>query len=293
MTERVLILGCGYTGRRLARALLRAGHPVTGTTRDEGRARELREAGVEPLLWDVDRPERLAEVPESPPTAVFHLIPPPARAGGGHGLGAAAALRRLAGRGLREFIYVSSTSVYGDRQGAWVDEEDAPSPDSGLGRARLAEEDGVLAAARETGVGVRIARVAGIYGPGRTLADAIRAGRYHLVDGLDAWSNRIHVEDLVAGLRAVWRKGEGGGVYNLSDGSPHRSADYARLTAELLGLELPTISLAEARQRYGERRLARKLSSRRVSNRRLTELLGIELRYPSYREGVPAALAGS
>lgn len=292
MKARILVLGCGYTGERLARRLLESGHAVTGTTRDEGRGRELGEAGIELLRYDAERPERLDAAPDPPPDVAFHLIPPPHRPEGGYGLGAGPALRHLAPRGLRDFVYVSSTSVYGDRGGAWVDEGAAPAPDSALGQARRAEEEGVLAAARETGVAARIARVAGIYGPGRTLAEAIREGRYHLVEGLEAWSNRIHVADLVAGLLAVWRRGEPGGVYNLSDGHPHRSADHARLVAELAGLELTIITMAEARKRYGEGRLARKLSSRRVCSRELTEGLGVRLRYPSYREGLPAALAG-
>lgn len=290
MKARVLILGCGYVGIRLGRGLREAGHPVAGTTRGEARARELREAGIEPLLYDAERPGTLARFPHPPPEAAFCLIPPPRRPDGAYGTAAGPALRALAARGLRDFVYASSTSVYGDRAGAWVDEEEEPTPDSAVGRARLAEERGVLAAARETGVAARIARIAGIYGPGRTLAGAIREGRYHLVEGLDAWSNRIHVDDLVAGLVAVWRLGRPDGVYDLADGRPHRSAELARRTAELLGLELPTITLAEARERYGESRLARKRSSRRVRARKLRRELGVELRHPDFREGLRAAL---
>lgn len=174
-----------------------------------------------------------------------------------------------------------------------MDERDEPAPDSRLGRARLAEERAVLEAGRETGVGVRIARVAGIYGPGRTLAEAIRERRYRRIEGLDTWSNRIHVDDLVAGLLAAWRRGRPGRVYNLGDGHPHRSAEYARLTAALLGLELRSVSAAEARARYEGSRLARKLSSRRVRNERLTGELGVSLRHPSFREGLPAALGAA
>lgn len=300
MRERALILGCGYTGIRLARELIAGGHPVAGTTRDEKRAGRLRAEGIEPVLYAAARPERLSDAPGEPPEVAFYLIPPLRDPGGAdpgeadpeaaEGRGAGTALRALAARGLRDFVYVSSTSVYGDRAGAWVDERDEPAPDSPLGRARLAEEEGVREAARASGVEARVARVAGIYGPGRTLGEAIRSGRWERIEGLDSWSNRIHVDDLVQGLLAVWRRGEPGGTYNLSDGRPHRSSEYARLTADLLGLELPSVPEAEARERYGEDRLARKLSSRRVSNRRLREELGVRLRYPSYREGVPAAL---
>lgn len=290
MKERVLILGCGYTGVRLGRRLVGEGHHVAGTTRHDARADELREAGIVPVLYDASRPGDLARSPDPPPDVAFYLIPPPRRPDGGYGTGAAPALRTLAARGLRDFVYASSTSVYGDRGGAWIDEGDEPAPDSRLGRARLAEERAVLDAARESGVAARIARIAGIYGPGRSLEEAIREGRYHLVQGLDAWSNRIHVDDLVAALLAVWRRGAAGAVYDIADGRPHRSADYAKYAAELLDLELPEIPLAEARERYDERRLARKLSSRRVRARKLSEELGVELRHPDYRSGLAAIL---
>jgi nucleoside-diphosphate-sugar epimerase len=110
------------------------------------------------------------------------------------------------------------------------------------------------------------------------------------VEGLEAWSNRIHVDDLAAGLEAIWTRGENNRVYNLVDDEPHRSEDFARLVAELAGLELETLGLEEARASYSESRWARKAGSKRVSNRRLREDLEVELAYPTFREGVPAAL---
>lgn len=302
-----LIVGCGYTGTRLGRRLLEAGHSVTGTTRSAERATRLAEAGIRPLLVDLTVPEDVRKLEEEAPDVCFYLVPPlerpprggatdggvPApgpRDGGDDGGPLLATVRALRRAPLEAFVYGSSTSVYGDRGGSWVDETAVPAPDSPAGRARLASERALLRAGWEWDCRPRIGRIAGIYGPGRTLRRAIGSGRYHVVEGVESWTNRIHVDDLAAALAALWREGRNGRVYNLSDGHPHRSADFARLVAELCGLELTVIGREEAEARYSETRLARKLGSKRVSNRRLRQELGVVLRYPSYEEGVPAAL---
>lgn len=286
--SRVLVVGCGYTGRRLARRLLEAGQDVAGTTRDRERAASLRAEGIRPLVLDVEEEDAAARLGEEAPHACYYLVPPLE----GAPEAAARAAEAVGGAALEAFVYASSTSVYGDRGGERVDETADPAPDSPAGEARLEAERSLLEQAELPGPRARIGRIAGIYGPGRSLEDAIAAGRYHLVEGTEAWSNRIHVEDLVTALVAVWRRGEDGRVYNLSDDEPHRSADFARRVAELAGLELPTITLEEARRRYSADRLARKLGSKRVSNRRLREELGVELLYPTYREGLAALFGG-
>lgn len=285
-----LVLGCGYTGERLALRLLDDGHRVTGSTRRPERAEELRGTVVEPVLLDVSDPESLRELSGLSPDVVFYLVPP-LRHADEPGREVGDVIDVLGRAPLDCFVYVSSTSVYGDRDGEWVDETDEPCPDSSTGRARLTAERTVLEKGWSRDARPRIARVAGIYGPGRTLRDAIADGRYHLVEGLDALSNRIHVDDLAAGLVAVWERGENGRVYNLVDDEPHRSADFARRVAEIAGLEIETLRAEEARERYSETRWARKAGSKRVSNRRLREELGVELEHPTWREGVPAALS--
>lgn len=284
-----LILGCGYTGQRLARRLLEQGHRVTGSTRSRERADELRDLGVEPLLLDVSDPESVRELSGTAPDVAFYLVPP-LRDVSEPGREVGEVIDALGRAPLDCFVYVSSTSVYGDRDGEWVDETAEPRPDSPTGRARLAAERTVLEKGWSRDARPRIARVAGIYGPGRTLRQRIREGRYRVVEGAGAVTNRIHVDDLVTGLLAVWRKGRNGRIYNLADGQPLPSSEYARITAGHLGVELPAITVEEARERYSPSRLARKLGSKRVENRRLREELEVELRYPSVREGLPAAL---
>ncbi len=283
-----LIVGCGYTGLRLGRRLAAEGHRVVGTSRGSGRDPELEAAGIEPLRLDLGEPGAARVLGRESPDVVFHLAPPVGEEPGAE----IEALLRVLGRApLEAFVYASSTSVYGDRGGAVVDASTLPRPDSPAGRARLVTERRLLQAGWTFDARPRIARIGGIYGPGRTLREAIREGRYRVLEGADTWSNRIHVDDLVEGLVAVWRRGENGRVYDLVDDEPHPPEAFARLVAARCGLELLTLTLEEARATYGPDRLARKLGSKRVSNRRLREELGVELRYPTYREGLPAALA--
>ena len=319
--SRALILGCGYTGLRLGRLLAAEGHDVAGTTRSPERAERLAEAGIRALDVDVARREDVRKLETEAPDVCFYLVPPveavPGADGAGEGRGNRGAgggddptrgagedgpvavgddpvlervVRALRRAPLEAFVYASSTGVYGDRGGDWVDESDVPRPDSDAGRRRLAAERTVLRCGWSWDCRPRIGRIAGIYGPDRVLLDALREGRYHVVEGLDAWTNRIHVDDLARGLAAVWLRGESGRVYDLADGHPHRSADFAGLVAELTGLELPTLTVEEARARYSEARWARKAGSKRVRSERLREELGVELAYPSFREGVPASL---
>lgn len=292
----VLVVGCGYTGRRLALTLRDAGHAVTGTTRSEERAARLDAEGIRPLLLDLGDRGAARALLRTVPDVCFYLAPPvPPKETEAGGAEPAAevedVIRALVRAPLQAFVYASSTSVYGDRGGAEVDEGAVPAPDSPAGRARLAAERRVLRAGWDLDCRPRIARISGIYGPGRTLREAIREGRYHLIEGVESWSNRIHVSDLVRALLAVWLRGADGGVYNVTDDEPHPSGDFARLVARLCGLDLPVLTAEEARARYGPDRLSRKLGSKRVSNRRLRQRLGLELRYPTYREGVPAALS--
>lgn len=289
---RALVVGCGYTGERLAGRLADRGLEVAGTTRTPGRARRLEEAGIRAIPLDLSERGASRRLEGEAPDLCFYLVPPLTRDRDPEEEDPEleAVLRALRRAPLEAFVYGSSTGVYGDREGEAVDESDLPAPDSPSGRARLAAERTLLRGGWRWDARPRIGRIGGIYGPGRTLRRAIREGRYHLVEGLDTWTNRIHVEDLVTGLIAIAERGENGRVYNLVDDEPHRSSAFARAVARTAGLELETLSLAEAEARYSASRLARKTASKRVSNRRLREELGVRLAYPTYREGIPAAI---
>lgn len=285
---RALIVGCGYTGTRLGARLVAEGIEVFGTTRSPARAAELETIGIRPLAGDLSDRDAVRRLDRVGPEVVFYLVPP-VRSGPDPLLGAMTALARAP---LTGFVYASSTSVYGDRGGAWVDETSAVQPVAGSGRDRHQAEREVLETGWRYQAPVRICRLAGIYGPGRTLRSSLERREYRLIRGHDTWTNRIHVDDLVSSLIAAWRAGTTGRIYNVVDDEPHRASTFSTLAAKLHGLPAPDwIELEDARAEYGEARLARKLEEKRVSNRRQREELGVDLRHPSYRTGLPAAVA--
>lgn len=287
---RALIVGCGYAGQRLAARLVAEGCAVAGTTRNLERATRLESGGVRPLVGELTDRELLREMDRFGPEVVFYFVPPADE--GDSDL--RRVLKATARAPLEAFVYASSTSVYGDRNGDWVDETTTPRPEGAAAEARQAAERVVVGAGWDYQTPTRVCRITGIYGPGRTLRRLLEVGDYLLIEGRDTWVNRIHVDDLVSGLIAAWRRGGDGRVYNLADDEPHRASEFAILAARLHSLPRPEwVSEEEAARRLSERRLRRKAGSKRVRNRRLHEELRVELRYPNYREGLRAAIVSS
>jgi nucleoside-diphosphate-sugar epimerase len=290
--ERAVIVGCGYVGLRLARALAAEGIAVTGTTRSAARVAEIEDAGARAALADAADPASLAAALGDAPDAVFDCVKPRKTGGDAYAadvtqrvVGAVAAARP------RAAVYVSSTSVYGRRAGDWTDEDTPLAPASPAGAARAQAEAAYLAAWRDGGLPVRICRVPGIYGPGRTLRQRLETGAYRRVDDERHWVSRIHVDDLVSGLIAAWREGRPGGVYLLCDDQPVTGDAYAELTARLLGLPVPpAVSREDIRRDLTDSAFERRVADRRCSNRRMRLELKVVPRYPSVYEGVPAAL---
>lgn len=287
-----LILGCGYVGRRLARALVARGVAVVGTSRTPEKAVGIRAAGAEPALADVLDPESLRLLAGLRPAVVFDLVRPQPVGGDEYTVEGTRNVARVFGAAPPEaLVYLSSTSVYGRRDGEWTDESTPVHPSSPAGEARAAAERVYLDAFGETGLPVRLCRAPGIYGPGRTLRERLELGAYRRLDDEEHWVSRIHVDDLVAGLIAAWRRGRPGRVYLLCDDEPVTGAEYAELTASLLDLPLPpSVSREDIRHDLSKSAFERRVGARRCSNRRMRDELGVLPVYPSVREGVPAAL---
>jgi nucleoside-diphosphate-sugar epimerase len=285
--KRALIVGCGYTGERLAARLLEMDFRVVGTTRNEERAAELEAMGVEPLVGQLADKEVLLRIDKLGPELVAYFVPPqPERDP------LAKVLSATARAPVEAFLYASSTLVYGDRGGDWVDETTMVNPENPEALVRHVAERQIVEAAWSYQTPTRVCRISGIYGPGRALRASLESGDYVLIRDHDTWVSRIHVEDLVGGLLGAWRKGGDGRVYNMTDDEPHRASEFANLAAQLHGLPAPEwIDEAEARERLDEVRLRRKLASKRVRSVRLKQDLQVELQYPTYREGLPAAVA--
>lgn len=287
-TPTALIVGTGYTGSRLAVRWREMGLRVLGTARQTRRITALKAAGIDHLPGDLREEAFLASVRALKPAVVAYFVPPQGRddplsdvlAASAHGA-------------LEAFLYASSSSVYGDRGGDWVDEETPLLASDTTDTGRLLAEAAV-ARACAAGVPARVCRITGIYGPDRTLRRPLLSGDYTLVEGHDPWINRIHIDDLVEGFVAAWRRGQPGRTYNMVDERPHRASEFANLAADLNQLPRPAfISEASARARYDEGELRRKIASKRVRCERLRRELQLEFRYPSFLTGLPAAVAAS
>lgn len=284
-----VILGCGYVGVRLARHYLESGASVVGIVRSETSLERLRAAGIPAMRWD------LASA-EPPPCSLegvrlFHLVPPPDT--GRKDPHTQRLIDAFAQAGQpRRILYLSTTGVYGDCQGAWIDEDWPVRPAHDRSFRRLDAEERLRRWSREQGGELVILRVAGIYGPGRLPLARLRQGLPMVRPEESPYSNRIHVDDLVTVCMAAMERAADGAIFNVSDGHPTTMTEYFLAIADAAGLPRPPlISMAEAPGQLSEAMMSYLSESRRLSNRRLREALGVELRYPTLAEGLTQALA--
>lgn len=281
----MFIVGCGYVGGRLARRLQIEGQAPLCLTRNVDRLAELASDGLPVQSLDLD----IGLAPLSAAAAeIFFLAPPP-----GEGTLDTRMAHFLAAldpaRPPRRIVYISTTGVYGDCAGAWVDESWPIQPGADRSRRRLDAERRLLAWRERTGTEIIILRVAGIYGPDRLPLERLRKRLPMVGEDEAPWTNRIHVDDLVEVLMAAMGRGRDGEVYNVSDGNPGNMRDYFDRVADLAGLERPPlVKLAEADGRLSAGLLSYLKESRRLANGKLVRELGVELRYPSLAEGLPA-----
>ncbi|MFD1913522.1 SDR family oxidoreductase [Halodurantibacterium flavum] len=281
----LLSLGHGYSAATLSRRLLSRGWRVTGTTRSPQKATTLAAGGVTPLLWPVDSlGEALA--------GATHLLISIAPDAAGDPVLATHAGELRAARHLQWVGYLSTTGVYGDRAGGWVDETSELAPATRRGEQRVRAEAAWQALCDEAGLPLHIFRLAGIYGPGRGPFEKVRNGTARRIIRPGQVFSRIHVEDIATTLEASMDRPDPGAIYNVCDDDPAPPQEVIAHAAQLLGLPPPPeepFETAEmtpmARSFYAE--------SKRVSNRRMKEDLGVHLRYPTYREGLQALLSES
>ncbi len=277
MPDRVLIIGCGYLGRRLGGELLRAGYRVCGMTRSEEHAKAIAAAGIEPAIGDVTIPHTL------PPafadgTIVYHML--------GGMRGTPEELRRLHVEGtrnvlqalppsVRRYIYVSSTAVYG---------QTAPTePSSNLGRLRVGAEALARAANGRNGLQAIILRPSSIYRPAAPLYKQIREGTYKVSSDPAKWMNHIYIDDFLTAMVLVAARGQGGEAYNLTDDEPHPAGDYFAFIADTLGVPRPPVTYEPPAE--GCAVLVRE-SDKRVRNARIRAHFAWTPKFPSYREGI-------
>ena len=290
---RLFCFGLGYCARRLAERCLARGWRVAGTVRAADQAESLERAGIEVVTFDglgkslAGTTHLLSSVPPD------HLVDPERDSGFDSGrdpvldrYGAEiAACRDLAWLG-----YLSTTGVYGDRAGGWVDEGSALRPTGARGLARVMAERAWLALHAAHGLPVQRFRLAGIYGPGRSALDAVRRGAARRIDKPGQVFSRIHVDDIVAVLEASIARPDPGQTYNVCDDRAAPPAEVIAHACRLLGVDpSPLVAFADAELSAMARSFYR--DNKRVSNRRIKDQLGVRLAFPDYRAGLDALLA--
>lgn len=284
--------GYGYSARHVASALRRdetGSWRICGTRTTARGVEEMRADGIEGVRFEGSDPAVDAQLAEALANATHVLVSIAPDRGGDPVLSRADdALRgceRLAWVG-----YLSTTGVYGDRGGAWVDESTPPDPAVPRNEHRLVAERGWTELCAEIDVPLQIFRLAGIYGPGRSIVERLRTGTARRIVKPGHVFNRIHVDDIAGAVLAGMRNPARTGVFNVADDLPSPAEDPIVFAAEAMGVEPPPrVSIEEAA--LGPTGLSFYAQSRRVRNRRAKEELGWTLRYPTYREGVTAILA--
>ncbi len=288
---RVLIVGCGDVGLRAARVLdaPRARRRVLALSSSPGRAGLLRAAGITPLAGNLDQPATLARL-AGLATHVLHLAPPPA-SGAAQGDPRTAALAQALRRGRlpRALAYVSTSGVYGDCAGQWVDESRPVRPATARAQRRVAAERQLRRLGR-AGVRVSLLRAPGIYAadrPGGTPRERLLRGTPVLRADDDVFTNHIHADDLArACVAALWR-GRPQRIYHASDDSNMQMGAYFDLAADLYGLPRPArIAREQAGQFMSPLQLSFMSESRRLRNTRLLRELRVRLHHPSVRTGL-------
>jgi len=277
----LLCFGLGYSAGCLAERMRAEGWTISGTVRTSEAADRVRGLGYTPIDIATSMEGLRRALPE-----VTHLLvsaPPDAE---GDPLLVQHAADIATASNLTWVGYLSTIGVYGDRDGAWVDETTAPNPQTDRSRWRLNAERAWHALGQSKGCRVEVFRLPGIYGPGRSAIDNLRAGTARRIVKPGHVFNRVHVADIANVLVAAIRSGGRHDIYNVADDEPASSEDVLLFAAGLLGVPPPprvpftSIQSPMARSFYSE--------CRRVSNQRIKTGLGVKLVYPTYREGLQA-----
>jgi nucleoside-diphosphate-sugar epimerase len=281
MTMRMVVAGLGYAGAAIAREALGQGFVVTGTARDAAAARAPQGIG----LVRFDEADGVLR-------AATHLVVTAAPGEGGDPVLAAHAAAIGAADELRWIGYLSTTGVYGDRGGAVVEENAEPAPGQPRSVRRLRAEEAWRAAAVARGAALDLFRVGGIYGPGRSALDELRAGTARRVAKPGHAFSRIHRDDIALAVVQAALRPAGVRVLHLVDDEPAPSAEVVAEAARLLGVvPPPEIPFAEARRGMSPMALSFWEENRRVANAATKRALGIAWRCPTYREGLRRILA--
>jgi nucleoside-diphosphate-sugar epimerase len=282
LPRRAAIVGCGDIGLRVAQRLRALGGEVTAIVRSLPAAQALREQGLAVQQSDLD-----AQAPALDSPLLFWFAPPPAS-----GEQDTRLRRWLETRPqVRRVVYISTSGVYGDCGGRWIDEDEPLRPVSARAHRRLDAESALGAYAAAAGMELVILRVPGIYGPGRLPRERLAQGMPVVREAESPYTNRIHAEDLAQAALHAAAWGRTGAAYNVADGNPTTMCDYFTRCAALLGLPPPPqVSLDEAKRVFTPAMWSFMEESKRLRTGRLQEELHFAPRYPDLAAGLPSCL---
>jgi nucleoside-diphosphate-sugar epimerase len=285
--NRLFCFGFGMTAAALAERLKPNGWRIAGTARTREKVKDLTAQGIEAYQFEAPMPHAATALAGS--THVLVSAPPtvggdPALTHHVHDLSALSPRPQWLG-------YLSTTGVYGDHQGDWVDEATPTAPSTERAKRRIAAEHAWTAWGVAVNVPVHIFRLAGIYGPGQNQLVSLRQGKARRIVKSGQIFSRIHVEDIAAVLEASIAKPNPGAIYNVCDDEPAPPHEVIEYAAKLLGLDPPPAeTFEEAARSLSDMALSFYTDSKRVKNDRIKRELGVSLRYPTYREGLKALL---
>lgn len=278
----ILIVGYGYVGSRLARKHLDNGDEAHAISRDN--KSEVLPTGLKWRQGDLDKPQEL-NLPLLRNYVVHYLAPPPSA--GTTDPRMAGFLERLKLNPPKRIVYMSTTAVYGDVRGAWVDEAAPTRPQSDRGKRRLDAERQLTNWCAKNNVEWVLLRVTGIYGPQRIPLERLQAGTPIIRADEAPPTNRIHADDLVNVCFAAVKRSHPSAIYNVSDGNPTTMSDYFLRVARLANLpEPPQISLSDAKNIFTNSMLDFINESKKISNRKMLQDLGVTLKYPDLEKGL-------
>jgi nucleoside-diphosphate-sugar epimerase len=285
--QTILILGFGYTASYLAPELLHRGFEVIGTTRNNQKRMEFGHQNYHLIdFFDEEMAIYLRQA-----THVLISIPPEGSMGDPV-MAHYGELIKLYGTNLKWLGYLSSTGVYGDFQGEWVNEQSSCHPKGRQGQLRLAAERVWLSCAKEMNLPLHLFRLAGIYGPGRSAIERIRAGKPYSIYKVGQYFSRIHVADIVEVVLASINAPNPMSIYNVADDKPAPSHEVDAFAAFLLEkAPPPLLPFEEAMLSPMEKEFY--ANNRRVSNEKIKIELKVNLNFPTYREGLASIVAAS
>lgn len=280
---RLFCFGLGYTALRLALRLMSEGWQVAGTVRNKKTLREIEGLGIEVFPFDRGQPLKNPMAMLKSTTHLLSSVPPDID--GDTVLDTHGEIIANMSQTFKWIGYLSTTGVYGNRDGKMVKEGDALKPTSARAHLRVEAESSWLS------LSAHIFRIAGIYGPNRGVLEDVRRGRAKRIDKPGQVFSRIHVDDIGQVLSASMAAPDAGAIYNVCDDEPASPMQVVTFACELLGVRPPAVqSFDEAKKEMSPMSLTFWADNKRVNNNRIKEDLGVQLLYPDYRQGLRASV---